>query len=118
MVKRFVEQQFSSRGARLRCDGEPTTLACGEKLKKIFLLQNVLFRTLEEQVKVMRLDFEKRTGTELQANSCLWLWLIHAGWVDARFRVKTNGAAPYQDACDSTHSSELLPFGDLVLFHA
>ena len=74
-------------------------------------------RTLEEQVKVLRLDFEKRTEAELLANSCLWPGLIrHAGWVDARFRVKTNGATPNQDAYDSTYSSELLPFGELVLF--
>ena len=65
-------------------------------------------RTLEEQVKVLRLDFEKRTRTEL---------LAHAGWLDARFRVKTNGATPYHDAYDSTHSSELLPFCAFVLFH-
>ena len=68
---------------------------------------------LEEQVKVLRLDFEKRTGAELLANSCLWPWLIrHA----MRFRVKTNGVTPCQHACDSTYSSELLPFGELVLF--
>ena len=30
--------------------------------------------------------------------------------------MKTNGATPYQDAYDSTYSSELLPFGELVLF--
>ena len=71
----------------------------------------------EEQVKVLRLDFEKRTGTDLLANSCLWPWLIrHVGWLDARFPVKTNGATPYQDAYESTYSSELLPFGELVLF--
>ena len=70
-------------------------------------------RTLEEHVKVLRLDFEKRTGTD----SRLWPWLIrHAGWLDARFRVKTNGATPHQDAHDSTCSSERLPFGELVLF--
>ena len=28
--------------------------------------------------------------------------------------MKTNGATPYQDAYDSTYSSELLPFGELV----
>ena len=74
-------------------------------------------RTLEEQVKVLRLDFEKRAGTELLADSCLWPWLLrHAGWLDARFRAKTNGATPYQDAYDSTYTSELLPFGELLLF--
>ena len=74
-------------------------------------------RTLEEQVKVLHLDFEKRSGTELLANSCSWPWLTrHAGWLDARLRVKTNGATPYQDAYDSTYSSELLPFGELVWF--
>ena len=130
-MKRFAEQ-FFRRGVRLRCDGEPTTLAHGARLKEL-LPESVLertprhdslanpaeraFRTLEEQVKVMRLDFDKRTGTELLANSSLWPWLIrHAGWVDARFRARTNGATPYQDAYDSTHFSELLPFGDVVLF--
>ena len=73
-------------------------------------------RTLDEQVKVLQLDFEQRSGTELLANSCLWPWLIRHAGLDARFRVKTNGATPYQDAYDSTYSSELLPFGELVLF--
>ena len=30
------------------------------------------------------------------------------------FRVKTDGAAPYQDAYDSPFSSELLPFGEEI----
>ena len=30
--------------------------------------------------------------------------------------MKSNGATPYQDAYDSTSSSELLPFGEFVLF--
>ena len=105
--KRFIEQFFRRR-VRLRCDGEPTTLAYGARLKEILPESVVLertprhdsqanpaeraIRTLEEQVKVLRLDFEKRTGTELLANSCLWPWLIrHAGWLDARFREMTNG---------------------------
>ena len=122
--KRFFEQFFRRR-VRLRCDGEPTTLAYGARLKEL-LFESVMLertlrhdsqanpaervrRTLAEHVKVMRLDFEKRTRTELLANSCLWPWLIrHAGLLDARFRVKTSGA-------DSTYSSELLPFGELVL---
>ena len=71
----------------------------------------VAIRTLEEQVNVMHLDFEKRTGTELLANSCSWPWMTrHGGWVDARFRVTTN------DPYDSTFSPELLPFGEMVMF--
>ena len=130
--RRFIEQFFRRR-VRLSCDGEPTALAYGARLKEL-LPESVVWertprhdcqanpaeraiRTLKEQVKVVRLDFEKRAGTELLANSCLWPWLIrHAGWLDARFRVKTNGATPYQDAYDSTYSSELLSFGELVLF--
>ena len=66
---------------------------------------------------MMRLDIEQRTGTELPANSCLWPWLIrHGGWVDARFRVKRNGATPYPYAYNSEYTSELLLFGELVLF--
>ena len=130
--RRFVEQ-FFRRCVRLRCDGEPTTLAYGARLKELLPESVVLertprhdsganpveraIRTLEEQVKVLRLDFEKRTGTDLLANSCLWPWLIrHVGWLDARFPVKTNGATPHQDAYESTYSSELLPSGELVLF--
>ena len=98
-------------------------MAYGARLKEILPESVVLERTprhdgqakpaeravrmFEEQVKVLRLDFEERTGTELLANSCLWPWLIrHAGWLDARFGVKTNGATSYQDAYDSTYSSE------------
>ena len=115
--RRFVEQIFRRR-VRLRCDGEPTTLAYGAGLKELLPESVVLertprhgsaeraIRTLEEQVKVLHLDFEKISGTKLLANSCLWPWMIrHAGWLDARFRVKTNGATPYQDAYDSTHLS-------------
>ena len=73
-------------------------------------------RTLDEQVKVMRLDFKHRMGMELVANSCLWPWLIrHAGWVDAWFRKNSNETNGYQDACDSRYSSELLLYGELVL---
>ena len=130
--KRFIEQFFRRR-VRSRCDGEPTTLAHGARLKELLpdsvMLERTprhdsranpaerAIRTLEEQVKVLRMDFEKRTGTELLANSGLWPWLIrHAGWLDARFRMKTNGATPHQDACDSTYSSDLLPFSGLVWF--
>ena len=83
--KRFVEQFFRRR-VRLRCDEEPTTLAYGAKLKELLPESVVLertprhdsranpaelaVRTLEEQVKAMCLDFEKRTGAELVANSC------------------------------------------------
>ena len=85
--KRFFEQFFRRR-VRLRCDGEPTTLACGAKLKELLPESVVLERTprydsqahpaeravrmLEQQVKVMSLDFEKRTGGELPAISCMW----------------------------------------------
>ena len=78
--RRFVEQFFRRR-VRLRCDGEPTTLAYGARLKELLPESVVLertprhdsqanpaeraIRTLEEHVKVLRLDFEKRTGTEL-----------------------------------------------------
>ena len=36
--------------------------------------------------------------------------------VDARVRVKTNGATPCEGECDRTYYSDLLPFGELVLF--
>ena len=70
--RRFFEQFFRRR-VRLRCDGEPTTLAYGAKLKELLPESMALertprhdsqanpaertIRTLEEQVKVLRLDF-------------------------------------------------------------
>ena len=75
-------------------------------------------RTLEEQVKVVRLAFEMRTGAELLANSCLWPWLIrHAGWLDARFLVKTKEPRHIKTHMTAHIQSELLPFDELVLFH-
>ena len=45
----------------------------------------------------------------------MWPWLVrHAGWVDVS--SETDGATAYQDAHDSRYSSEILPFGELVLF--
>ena len=98
------------------------TVALARKLKELLLDLVVLertprhdspancaeraIRTLEEQVKVMRLDVEKRT--ELFANSCLGPWLIrHAGRVDSRFRIKTRttGRTPL-----SFSRREVVPF--------
>ena len=71
---------------RLRSDGEPWTVALAEKLKNfvpdgVILVRTVRYdsqanlaeraRTLEEQVKAMRLDFEHRTGSALRADSYL-----------------------------------------------
>ena len=114
----------------MRSDGEPRRWHLQKTITEILLCPVVLertprhdsranpaVRTLEEQVKVIRLDFEERTGTHNLAISCFWPWLIrHAGWLDSRFRMKTNGATPYQDACDSAYTSELLLFGEVVLF--
>ena len=66
-------------------------------------------RTLEEQVKVMRLDLEKRTGTDNLAISCLRPWLIrHAGWTrdsewkqmePRRFKTRATARAPLSFSC-------------------
>ena len=87
---RFVEQFFRRR-VRLRCVVNPRLWPMAPGLKELLPESVVLertprhdnqanpaeraIRTLEKQVKVLRLDFEKRTGTELPANSCLWPWL-------------------------------------------
>ena len=119
--RRFVEQFFRRR-VRLRCDGEPATFAHGARVKELLPESVVLertpqhdsqanpaeraIRTLEEQVKVLLLDFEKRTGTELLANSCLWPWMIrHSRWLDARFRAKTNGRHIRMHTTAHTHLS-------------
>ena len=84
---------------RLLCDGESTTVAPAGKLHELLLdlvalertprhdspanLAERARRTLEEQVKVMRLDSPKRTGTEVLANSffCGSGWYVmRVGW--------------------------------------
>ena len=72
----------------MRCDGELATVALAWKLKE--LVPDLVglkktpkhdnqanpvetdIRTLEEHVRVMRLDFEHRSGFALRADSCLW----------------------------------------------
>ena len=106
--KRFVEQ-FFRRKVRLRSGGKPATLAHGGKPKERLSESVVLERTPRHDCQaipsehahfersrknftVMRLDLEKRTGTELRANSCVWPWLTR------------NGVTPDQDAYDSTYT--------------
>ena len=83
--RRFVEQFFRRR-VRLSCDGEPTTLACGARLKELLLESVVLeltprhdsqanpseraIRTLEEQVKYF--NWILRSEPELSS------WRTHA----------------------------------------
>ena len=125
--KRFVEQFFRRR-VRSRCDGEPTTSAYGGKLEELFGESVVLertprherqanpaeraIRTLEEQVEVMR-NWNKAS------RKLMFVAVVDTPRWSGRCAIsnETNGATPYQDAYDSTFSSEHLPLGDLVLFH-
>ena len=74
-------------------------------------------RSVEDQVRVLRLDIEARYGISLNANMSLWPWIArHAGWLLTRCKIKGNGCAPYQDAYGTEYSEEMLNIAETVLF--
>ena len=74
-------------------------------------------RSVEDQVRVLRLDVEARYGISLNANMSLWPWIArHAGWLLTRCKIKGNGCTPYQDAYGTKYSGEMLNIAETVLF--
>ena len=126
---RRSSEQFLRWRVCLRCDGELATVALAGQFKELLPCLVVLertpwhdslanpaklaIRTLEEEVKLMRGDFEMAVGRLLSvavADASRGLGGL------ANQSEKTNGATPHQDACDSACTSELLPTGALILF--
>ena len=74
-------------------------------------------RSVEDQVRVLRLDVEARYGIQVSANMSLWPWIArHAGWLLTRCKIKGNGCTPYQDAYGTKYSGEMMNIAETVLF--
>ena len=130
-LRKFVESTFHTK-ARLRCDNEPAAVTIAEWVKAllagIVVLENTrrhdhaanpaerAIRSVEDQVRVLRLDIESRYGISLNANMSLWPWIArHAGWLLTRCKIKGNGCTPYQDAYGTKYSGEMLNIAETVL---
>ena len=131
-LRKFVESTFHTK-LRLRCDIEPAAVIIAERVKAMFpgvvVLENTprhdhaanlaerAIRSVEDQVRVLRLDIEGRYGISLNANMSLWPCIArHAGWLLTRCKIKGNGCTPYQDAYGTKYSGEMLNIAETVLF--
>ena len=126
-LRKFVESTFHTK-VRLRCDNEPAAIVIAERVKALLPGVVVLestprhdheraIRSVEDQVRVLRLDVEGRYGISLNANMSLWPWIArHAGWLLTRCKIKGNGCAPYQDAYGTKYSGDMLNIVETVLF--
>jgi hypothetical protein len=123
------------RKLRLKTDNEPAVLALAQAVAKARLPDETLFdqtplyssasngraertiQTVRRQAVCIRLDLERRYGMTIDSNHPVWPWLVrHAAWTQARFHVKSNGRTCFQELHDSHYKSELVPFGETVLF--
>ena len=103
-------QGFFHKHVRLRCDGEPATVALTNKVKHL-AGDLVKFETtpkhssasnpaeraiqvVEEQARTIRADCQMRfgNGETFGADKSIWSWLLrHAGWQISRYKQKGNG---------------------------
>ena len=73
-------------------------------------------RTTEEQTKLIKLDFEKRSGVGVSAHSSLFTWMVRHG-VDLfnKRQPGFDGRTPFERLRGRPYQGELLPFGAPVL---
>ena len=131
-LRKFVESTFHTQ-VRLRCDNEPAAIIIAERVKALLpgvvVLENTprhdhaanpaerAIRSVEDQVRVLRLDVEGRYGIQLSANMSLWPWIArHAGWLLTRCKIKGDGCTPNQEAYGTKYSGEMLNIAETVLF--
>ena len=131
-VVKFINSFFHGK-VRLRSDGEGPIVALANAVKKelsdrVKLEQTPLhssasnpaervIKDIEGQVRVMRIDLAARYGVVITADMPVWPWLTrHAGWLLAGFMPKASGRTAYMDAFDSNYNTEVVPFGETVLF--
>ena len=118
---------------RLRTDGEPTIVALANKIAKarepkVTVLEVTpryssqsngkaerTIQTVRRQAITIKLDVEARYRTKVLPS--MWAWLIrHSAWLIARFHVKTNKRTCFHELHECHYNSEVLPFGETVLF--
>ena len=130
---KFIEGVFHKH-VRLRCDGEPATVALANKVKNM-AGDLVKFETtpkhssasnpaeraiqaVEEQSRTSRADCQMRFGSSetFGADKPIWAWLLrHAGWQISRYKPKGNGTTAYIQACGEHYTHEVVLFAEIVL---
>ena len=130
---KFIES-FFHKHVRLRCDGEPATVALANNVKNM-AGDLVKFETtpkhssasnpaeraiqaVEEQSRTIRADCQVRFGSSetFGADKPIWAWLLrHAGWQISRYKPKGNGMTAYEQACGEHYTHEVVPFVEIVL---
>ena len=129
---KFIEGIFHKH-VRLRCDGEPATIALANKVKhmagdlvkletpKHSSASNPAERAIqavEEKARTIRADCQMRfgNGETFGADKPIWAWLLrHAGWQISRYKQKGNGMTAYKQAYGEHYTHEVVPFAEIVL---
>ena len=130
---KFIEV-FFHKHVRLRCDGDPSTVAIANEVKhmagdlvqlettpKYSSASNPAERAIqavEEQVRTIRADCQMRfgSGEAFGADKPIWAWLLrHAGWKISRYKQKGNGMTAYKQAYGEHYTHEFVPFAEIVL---
>ena len=74
-------------------------------------------KEVEKTITTMRFDMTARYGCPITAQQIIWPWLgRHAGWLRARYHMRTGGATAHKNVFDVEYSGDILPFGETVLF--
>ena len=129
----FIEG-FFHKHVRLRCDGEPATVALANKVKNLAgdlvnfdttpkhsSASNPAERAMhavEEQVRTIRADCQMRLGSgeTFGADKPIWAWLLsHAGGQISRYKQKGNGMTAYKQAHGEHYTHDVVPFAEIVL---
>ena len=77
-----------------------------------------MHRSLQGQLRAMRLDFAARTGADLLPGHVLFGWVVrHATWVMNRYQPHrgAEGSTSYEAAKGTRYLSKVIPFGELVM---
>ena len=133
---KFIEG-FFHKHVRLRCDGEPATVALANKVKHIsgdlVKLETTpkhssasnpaerAIQAVEERSRTIRADCQMRFGSSetFGAVKQIWAWLLrHAGWQISRYKPKGNGVAAYKQAYGEHYTHEVVPLTEIVLVGA
>ena len=130
---KFIEG-FFHKHVRLRCNGEPATVALANKVKnmagdlakfettpKHSSASNPAERgiqAVEEQSRTIRADCQMRFGSSetFGADKPIWAWLLrHAGLQISRYKPKGNGMTAYKQAYGEHYTHEVVLFAEIVL---
>ena len=130
---KFIEG-FFHKHVRLRCDGEPATVALANKVKHmagdLVKLETTpkhssasnpaerAIQAVEEQARTIRAECQMRfgSGETFGADKPIWPWLLRdAGWQISRYKQKGNGMKAYTQAHGEHYTHEVVPFAEVVL---